>query len=63
LEETAVAVEAALAVLETAAVTISAVATLGGDDLRKYHPCCCMATGDHCRKKDVRTTGIPGTVN
>jgi len=56
-------VEAALAVLETAAVTISAVATLGGEDLRKYRPCCCVATGDRCRKKDVLTSGVPGTVD
>jgi hypothetical protein len=58
-----VAVEAGLAVLETAAVTISAVATLGGEDLRKYRPCCCIATGDHWRKKEVRTSGVPGTVD
>jgi len=63
VEETAAAVGAALAVLETAAVTISAVATLGGEDLRKYRPCCCVATGDRCRKKDVLTTGVPGTVD
>jgi hypothetical protein len=55
--------EAALAVLETAAVTISVVATLGGEDLRKYRPCCCTATGDCCRKKEVHTSGVPGTVN
>jgi len=56
-------VEAALAVLETAAVTISAVATLGGEDLRKYRPCCCIATGDHGRKKEVRTSGVTGTID
>jgi hypothetical protein len=55
--------EAALAVLETAAVTISIAWTLGGEDLKKYRPCCCTTTGDRCRKKEVRTSGVPGTVN
>jgi hypothetical protein len=55
--------ESALAVLETAAVTISVVTTLGGDDLRKYLPYCCTATGDRCRKKEIRTSGVPGTVD